>query len=149
MNKKLTRSNITRTIQKTLADFINRGEVKCAYDVGSGACESFAEEVLVALDRHPKLDAIEYANLTGTIPGDEWQRCNEIFDEDTFREFQVKVPPGISVSDLNASGLGRIGTHVFVRWSAPDGHLYFDAETPQGVDSPFSLPFAQRYLSCH
>lgn len=39
-----------------------------------------------------------------------------------------------------------IGGHVFLQWRTAKGkYLYFDAECPNGVKDPLSLPFALRY----
>lgn len=139
----LTRETIARTIREVLASYLADGRVECAYDVGSGECESFAEDVKEALGSPDGLDAIDYAELTGA---GEDGIANEIFDNETLARFGVKLPDGVSVEDLNNSTLGCGGTHIFLRWTAPGGYVWFDAETPDGVDSPFSLPFAERYL---
>lgn len=138
------RQAIADTVRSTLARYTREGRVKCAYDVGSGECEIFAEDVLAALGSPAGLDVIEYANLTGC---DDGEVCNEIFDDKTLRKFGVHLPDGVSTEDLNKYGLGSVGTHVFLRWTIPAGYVWFDAEAPDGVDSPFNLPFARRYLA--
>jgi hypothetical protein len=147
----ITRQAITKAVKTTLRDYIKAGEVKCAYDVGSGPCEDFAHDVLAKLDNPfggtegHSVDAIEYANLTGE--GNSLASADGIFYPETLAAFKVKLPPDVTVDLLNKSELGDIGTHIFLRWASPQGYVYFDAEAPQGVDSPFDLPFAQRYLN--
>lgn len=145
----LTRQAITAAIQQTLKSYTKERHVKTAYDVGSGACEDFAEdvrEILLGQVRHnsEELEAIGYDNLTGRL---EKGVADGKFYTDTLQHFGVKLPPGVTVDLLNKSELGEAGTHCFLRWKSPQGYLYFDAEAPRGVDSPFSLPFAQRYLN--
>lgn len=140
----LTRQIIAKAVRAMLKTYIQKKHVKCAYDVGSGSCEDFAEAVREALGSPPGLDCIEYANLTGPIGCEE---CDNKFYPETLQAFGVKLPPDVDVDLLNKSGLGDSGTHIFIRWETPQGYLWFDAESPQGVDSPFDLPFAQRYLN--
>lgn len=142
----LSREAIASAVKATLKDYIDSGNVKCAYDVGSGACEDFAYDVIAKLTpdgrETPDLNVIEYANLTGRAGED----ADEIFYPEMLKSIGLSHIP-VPIEILNKSGLGEVGTHVFVRWKSPTGYLYFDAEVPEGVDSPFDLPFAQRYLN--
>lgn len=138
------KEDITKAIVQTYSEYTKNELVKCAYDVGSGLCEEFAESVLEKLGHPSNVDAIEFANLTGKLG---CKTCDEIFYSETLKRFGVKVPSNVTIDILNKSGLGSIGTHVFLRWKSPAGYMYFDAEAPNGVDSPFLLPFSKRYLA--
>src|SRR5436190_577831 len=137
------RSVITQAINDTLQEYLKAGRIKCARDVGTGHCEVFAKDVLDHLGRPMDVSVIEYENFTGPPDADEG---DEIFYDDALLKSGVKLPPGVTADALNASGLGMLGMHVFLRWESPGGPIFFDSEVPEGVDSPFSLPFAQAHL---
>lgn len=142
---KLTRRQITEAVIATLDAFIANGTVKQAFDVGTGHCFDFADAVVERLGAPPSLWTIEYANYTAA---NSEGYASGVFDLPTLRKFRVPLPSGVAVDDLNRVDLGFTGTHAFVVWDGPQGRkIYFDAETPEGVDSPFLLPFAKRYLA--
>ena len=141
---KTSRSAITQAINETLREYLQAGLVKCAADVGLGLCEKFANDVLERLGRPVDVSVIEYANFTGPPGADEG---DQFFYDDALLESGVKLPPGVTADSLNATELGRYGAHMFLRGELPAGPIYFDAQAPQGVDSPFSLPIMQRDLS--
>jgi len=140
----MTRSAIALAILETLSEYKEAGRVKHPRQIVTKSCSrQFAYDVLERLGRPMDVSAIEYCNLTGLSgAGQE----DELYYENTLSESGVKVPPGVTADLVNASGLGWFGTHTFLRWESPAGLSFFDAEVPQGVDSPFSLPFAKRLL---
>ncbi len=140
---KTSRSAITQAINGTLREYTQAGLVKCAADVGLGFCEKFANDVRERLGRPVDVSVTEYADYTGP-PGSKER--DQFFCDGALLESGVKTPPGVTTDLLNATGLGRYGTHMFLRLESPAGPIYFDSQAPEGVDSPFSLPLMHRDL---
>jgi hypothetical protein len=148
-----SRSEVSAALPAAIAEVVGLALASADYSVGSrrctsareinaGLCEEFAYEVLNHLGwtDGQQADVIEYANLTGPVG---CEVADEVFYLDTLTRFGIPLPAGITVDRLNEVGLGFVGTHVFIRC---EGRFY-DAECPSGVTSPFSLPFAERYLT--
>jgi len=126
-----------------LSQYREAGLVERVREIRSEWSGRFASDVLRRLGYPTDLSAIEYFDLTGP-PGAG--QGDEVFQDGTLSQLGVKIPPGVTADLLNATGLGLFGIYKLLRWESPSGPSFFDAETPHGVESPFSLPFAQRQL---
>jgi len=113
----------------------------CFYEINNGLCEDFALEV------------IKQARTAG-LSGDFTDLCNEdlmcglngevdesdVWDWPMLAEHWKASPPaGLTADDMNAL---HFGSHV---WVAHEGRHY-DAECPDGVESPFDLPIFRRTI---
>lgn len=118
------------------------GDLKNYVDINCGYCEDFARDVIGALSNfagidHDELQDYEYANFSGKLGRGE---ADGVFYASMLKRHGYGFPAGFSLKDANVTDLGDYGTHVFIVYK----NMCFDSECPDGVDSPFKLPFAMR-----
>lgn len=125
--------NISQVIRELVREYCdpdgNDFSVKTAYDINCGLCEDFAGDVIRRMGGYTdSLFEMDFMNLAGS---DEDPSSDE-FDEGWLRKNGYELPDGVSAEALNQMG----PAHIFVYC---DGR-YYDAECPEGVDTPFALP---------
>lgn len=145
-----SRKCLTTAIYKLRADYVVNGNYDSYQAINLGGCEDFASDI-DELIGNPAEDAnyqiIDPAYfLQAPAQGDDnnWgyplDRCY------VQERWPSVVPPsGLNWDDLDhisAFGNFSSGTHI---WIFNDGKHY-DAEAPEGVDTPFDLPFFKRII---
>ena len=138
MKESLTLKDVEAVIIEFRERYITKGHAKTVFDINNGLCEDFANDVSKHLKTSRAIDCevLGYENLTGTVSSGE---ADYIFYEETLSAFEIPLPNQLTVKLLNNSTLGEgCGGHIFIRIH----DMFFDAECPNGVKSPFSLPFA-------
>lgn len=106
--------------------------------------ESFAKDVINALGGYQRspVSEFELANFVDN-QGDPWGPWD--WDDTYLRHWGItSPPPGWTWEELSEV---PFGTHVFL--ADESTNKFYDVEAPQGVSSPFELPFFQRYLADH
>lgn len=121
-----------------------------ARDINRGQCEDFAEDLRekfadkgFATARDISIDEYMQPMLDGDDNNYGYPFDRELL-EASFPGF--KPPKELSMDDLDhVSSYASFspGTHV---WVVHEGRHY-DAEAPEGVESPFELPFFQRIIN--
>lgn len=130
-----------------VAGYIASGKAKDAYEINCGSCQDFAAELVVALDRSGLgLRAYEIW-VDDMLEGEPLDDERGAFDRARMlRDHPATVPPddlSWDEMDVVATDYGFAGgSHVWV--VIEDRH--YDAETPDGVDNAFELPFFKRKL---
>lgn len=140
------RAVVSDAIHRKVHEWITNGLAQSPKGINCGQCEEFAQDVVDGLFKFENfLDVVEYANFTGIgFDGN----CNEVFDVETLKSLGIDKA-GYDVDTLNSALIGEIGSHVFIRLVDGNQQRYFDSECPEGVASPFQLPFAQRRIKQH
>lgn len=141
---------ITAAIYKLRADYVANGEYESFQAINAGGCEDFASDVH-ELVGSPKEDAnyqmIDPAYfLQAPAQGDDNNYGYPLDRGYLQARWPSVVPPaGLDWDDLDhISSFSNFfsGTHI---WIYRDGKHY-DAEAPEGVSTPFELPFFQRII---
>ncbi len=150
----LNRARLGLAVRAVLDDWIACGYAADGANVNSGTaaggcCSDFSAEVLSRLGDHRVSDAMGLTelgldNLQVVDPDDAVGRP---FDRPLLARHWpgIRPPAGLGWDDLDrlSEEAGFSGlTHT---WLAMDG-LHFDAETPEGVENPFELPFFRRVV---
>lgn len=115
-------SDIGAIIRETIGEF-----GRTASDINFGFCEKFAEAVA------EKLGAEAKTLWFDDLAGNEQDPTDIGFDAQWLERCGYLLPAGLTVDDLNDDCPG----HCFISY----GGKYFDSECPEGVDSPFFLPY--------
>lgn len=138
---------VTQAILTVRQRYLDEGEVECLYDIGSGLCDTFAMDVIQELGGYQSSPVTEYGLDNFALPGEDGHADPPYaYDLDVFAQFGITSPPeGWTWEELGEVDLSG---HVFLGPSKPPGKFY-DAEAPEGVSTPFDLPFFQRYLREH
>jgi len=142
---KETSHPITQAILEVRQELLNEGRVECLYDIGSGHCDDLADGVLQKLEGHPEASELSEAIMANfSLPTEHGDTEGPfIFNVEKLPLMWANPnpPPGWTWDELNKV---TFGDHIFL-WDYATKRFY-DAEAPEGVDSPLDLPFFQRYL---
>lgn len=132
-------------------EYIAAGHAKTAKDINAGLCESFAIDLLQRVEQEIGIcngQDIGIANFLAEDPATGLASEGGPFDRSLIAEhWPGFLPPeGFDWEDMDRLSHDAnfdAGTHV---WAYVNG-LHFDAEMPDGVLSPFDLPFFQRVIA--
>ncbi|MEP3671280.1 MAG: hypothetical protein ABJN42_31665 [Roseibium sp.] len=138
-HSEMTRENLRQVILGAATGYEIRG-IKTE-DIGDGHCENFAFKVLGVWAGQDWMHREWQDGRWGTI-----ETANLMSPEEDGWDYDVIAKRYGAVSDAQRAGLDAIAlqgaNHVWIEF---DGKAY-DAEHPNGVDTPFDLKFFQRYL---
>ncbi len=148
---KFSLQSITAAIYKLRADYTADGQYANYQAINAGGCEDFAEEIhgLIGSPQENSeywmIDPSYFLQAPLDGENDNW---GFPLDRDYLQtQFPSVVPPdGLDWDDLDhISAFGNFfsGTHV---WIFANGRHY-DAEAPDGVETPFDLPFFKRIVN--
>jgi hypothetical protein len=114
------------------------------WDINNGLCDEFARKVISELSMDSaELFEIEFLNITDTAD-DDW--CG--FYLPCVDDFNLKDTMGHSEDDfMEILKKYADTTHMWIVFKTNQGCLHFDAETPQGVDTPFKLKTFQKFFN--
>lgn len=135
-----TISNIIRQLVTEFTDpaggyHMNPHPVTSAYDINNGLCEDFALEVIRRMGGSTAdLYDQDLHNFSGTAD----DPCSEDFDAEWLAQAGYRLPHGVTVEALNRNTWSHILIHYKGR--------YYDAECPDGTDTPFALPLVLNNL---
>lgn len=148
----LTRSDIFEAITTLRDQYLVEEGLSSYKEINDGLCENFASDVVEYLATklsqgvsiYDHAEELEFTNFSG-LSGEE---NDQTFYEDTLRKFNIPLPEGVSIGDLNNAFLVGHGNHFFVEVQHGDGKRWFyDAECPEGVNSPFCLPLGMELIA--
>lgn len=126
------RNEITSTIRKLISEWIAEGEVKNVYQIGSGQCYEFADELEYRLQKIPGVNRAET---------EDWWIDDFSMDIGLLRRQCVELPKNINDNDL--SYILGAATHAWITWNG----LHFDATAPEGVACFTQMPFFADQIS--
>lgn len=146
-----SRIDISRIVADLGARYLAEGRAASLQQINAGSCEDFAMDLIELLEEFPSCDSAEDVCIAGFLavdPSTGFSMEGGPFDRELIeRLWPDMVPPeGLSWDDLDRlSGDVHFngGTHI---WTALNGRHY-DAESPNGVASPFELPFFKRVIA--
>lgn len=149
------RGRLVTTIKAALQEWLREGRASDGQQINSGAarggcCSDFAGAVLQELGGPKAADQMG-VDVLGI---DSFQVVEDADSDDRpldrallSRHWPLVVPPNeLTWDDLDrlAEAAGwNSGTHVWLSF----GGLHFDAETPEGVENFFDLPFFRRVVA--
>jgi hypothetical protein len=120
---------IGEVIRRVRKAFVDSGRAPSFYQINNGQCDEFAMQVL---------SECEGREVIREFYTEELQLADGSWDWACLRAHHgIIVPAGLSEAELDDIGFGG---HVFLKH---DGKWY-DAECPNGADSPFDLPIFRR-----
>lgn len=128
---------LTEAIKVTLAEYIVSGDVTCAYEIGDGFCEDFANDVLAkfGIDALAELESAKTGIGPYTIGSDEFWSDTFYMDLTALRDIGEPIPDDLP-ADRVASLLGT-ATHIWIHM----GGKHYDAMNPEGVEHFLQLSF--------
>lgn len=143
-------TTITAAILKLRAEYLASGDYEHLRAINQGGCENFACDVHALIGsptENENYSIIDPAFFMQEAIDGEAENSGYPMDRDYLAaKWPSVVPPnGLDWDDLDhVSGFANFspGTHI---WIFSDGKHY-DAEAPEGVETPFDLPFFQRII---
>jgi hypothetical protein len=142
--------SLTTAIYKLRAEYVAKGDYDSYRAINSGGCENFASDVdglIGSPTESADYQIIDPAHfLLAPLEGDENNWGYPLDRDHLHSNWPSVVPPaGLDWDDLDhVSAFGNFssGTHI---WIFSHGKHY-DSEAPEGVNTPFELPFFQRII---
>jgi hypothetical protein len=143
-------STITAAALKLRAEYLASGHYQNLLEINQGGCENFAcdlHELIGKPTENEKYAIVDPAFFMQEAIAGEDENSGYPMDRDHLAAHWPSVvpPAGLDWDDLDhISGFANFtpGTHI---WVFSDGKHY-DAEAPEGVSTPFDLPFFQRII---
>jgi hypothetical protein len=141
---------ISAAIYKLRADYVTNGQYGSYQEINAGGCEDFAtdiHELIGSPAENLEYQMIDPAYfLQPPLDGDDDNWGFPLNRDHLQAKWPSVVPPaGMDWDDLDhISAFGNFfsGTHI---WIFSHGKHY-DSEAPEGVDTPFDLPFFKRII---
>lgn len=138
-SKRLTPEVLTQTIREVGQEFIDKGMVKCLYDIGSGHCYNFVRAVFDRLESY----GTNYNWEKGPI---RIVRTEDFWKDDFLASVRLLKRAGeqvpIDIPREEFEDLIGSATHEWMKF----GRLYYDAEASEGVERFLDLPFFKRQI---
>lgn len=140
---------LTDLIRETSARYIAEGAADSFIKINSGLCGDLSHEVIQAVGSHHayEIGLTELGIDNFLTPSEDDFIDGNPFDRDLITRHwpNFQPPPGLdwdTMDKISAAATFNPGTHV---WLSIGGE-HFDAEAPEGVASPFELPFFKRVI---
>lgn len=143
---------LTNLIRQTAERYVAEGAADSFVAINSGLCGDFSREVIQAVgsERAFSMGLRELGIENFLTPGDDIDDFTEgnPFDRELIAKHWPDFAPPVgldwdTLDRISADATFNAGTHV---WLSID-RVHYDAECPEGVASPFDLPFFQRVIS--
>lgn len=139
MEAAVSEKMLVKAIMQTRQEYLRGGMVKCLYDIGSGHCEDFVDDVLSKLDpdwmtREGEKgfpETLETLNFC----------ANEMADLRLLRKWKEPIPQDADSLKTFKLQFSR-ATHMWIFF----GGKHYDAEKPNGVPHFLQLPFFVRNM---
>jgi hypothetical protein len=120
---------ISEVIRQVRKEYIDSGLAESFYKINSGLCEDFGLEVQSKLKGIQSVSEFYTECLQTEDGGWDWKCLRN--------KHQCGAPSGLSEAEVDNI---RFGGHMFLKYQGK----WYDAECPDGADSPFDLPIFRR-----
>lgn len=124
-----TRLSIGEVIRQVRQEYIDSGMAKSYYRINCGLCEDFGLEVQRRLEGVQSVREFYTECLQADDGGWDWKCLRN--------EHKCTAPVGLSEDEVDNIIMGG---HMFLKCQ----DKWYDAECPDGADSPFDLPIFRR-----
>jgi len=118
-------------IKETRTSFLQEYSVPSYYQINNGLCEEFALTIAGKFPAQSMLTEFWTESLENADGSLDWEFLTG--------KWGILPPSGLSLDELNQV---RFGGHCFIHLEG----RWFDAECPDGAESPFELPIFRRSI---